>query len=545
MSKQVIGEALGMESSRRNFLRLGGALGLAAGFAATLSACGGPSSTNSTGDQTTAGSGEKNLDGTIEAGISYALSTGFDPLIASSAAVLAAHIHIFEGLVDLDPVTREPYPALAAEMPEQVEDTTWRATLRDGAKWHDGSDVTADDVVFTFTRVIAPDSTSLFKQFLPFLDTVTAVDPKTVEFKLKYPFALFPTRISVTKIVPKAVVEANPTAFDTLPTGSGPYKIIEATKDDKMVFERFEDYNGPRPALAKAMNWRLLSDAAARVTAVESGRVMAIEDVPYLDADRLAQKVNVESVQSFGLLFLMFNTNVKPFDDKRVRQAFFYGLDMDKIIKTGLLGNATAATSFVQKEHPDYVKAKTVYTYDPDKAKSLLQEAGVSNLAVTVVTTDTAWVKDVAPLIKESLDGIGIATTLDIGQSGGQYKDKIDTGNYQVMVAPGDPSVFGNDADLLLRWWYGPGVWPSKRYYWDDTPEYAKLSQLLDQAAQEPDTDKQQKIWSQVYDLISDEVPLYPLFHRKLPTAWDDAKLDGFKPIPTTGLSFLDVSVKA
>ena len=120
------------------------------------------------------------------------------------------------------------------------------------------------------------------------------------------------------KVVPKALANfplgsEQLKAFDAKPVGTGPYKLISAVKDDKIVFEANPDYNGPMPALAKGMTWLLLSDAAARVTAMQSGRVQAIEDVPYLDIDGLKSKATVESVQSFGLLFLMFNCTKAPF----------------------------------------------------------------------------------------------------------------------------------------------------------------------------------------------------------------------------------------
>lgn len=124
------------------------------------------------------------------------------------------------------------------------------------------------------------------------------------------------------------------------------------------------------PAQAAGMTWFLLSDAAARVTAVESGRVQAIEDVPYLDVERLRSTVDVESVQSFGLLFLMFNCTAKPFDNKRVRQALHYALDKDTIINRALLGNAAAAKSFVQESHPADLRAAGDIT-DPGPARAL------------------------------------------------------------------------------------------------------------------------------------------------------------------------------
>lgn len=531
--------------SRRQLLRASGIMGAALGLATTLSACGGPESTGPAGsdadpDENSGGNGSGTVDphGTIEAGISYTLSGSFDPGEASSAVVTAANLHVFEGLVDLDPATREPYPALAASMPEQVDETTWRVTLRDGATWHDGKPVTAEDVVFSFQRV--RDGDLLMNLFIPFLDDVTAVDDATVEFTTAYPFALFPERVSVVKIVPKHVLGADPEAFSSAAVGSGPYKLTEVSPNDRLRFERFENYNGPRPALAASMTWNILPDAGARVTALESGRVQAIEDVPYLDVDRLASSKDVESVLSFGLLFMMFNCGKKPFDDHRVRQALFYAIDYDTVVSNGLLGNGEPATSFVQREHPAYVEAGTVYSHDPDKAKSLLAEAGVENLAITLHTTDTAWVTDIGPLIKANFDAIGVTTELREQPSSSLYPDTVLTGKYDVVVAPGDPSVFGNDADLLLRWWYGP-EWPTNRFFWSETPEYQQVVELLDQAAQEPDETARQARWGEVYDLIAEQAPLYPIFHRKLPTAWDGAALDGFEPLPTTGLSFLDV----
>jgi peptide/nickel transport system substrate-binding protein len=133
---------------RRTFMRYTGALGAATAITAGLSACGGPSSTGDGSDGSGSGSD------TIEAGLSYPLSTGFDPMITSGATPFAANMHIFEGLVDLDPATLAARPTLATEMPKKINATTYRATLRKGATFHDGSPVTAEDVVFSFERVL-------------------------------------------------------------------------------------------------------------------------------------------------------------------------------------------------------------------------------------------------------------------------------------------------------------------------------------------------------------------------------------------------------
>jgi len=531
------------DASRRNFLKLGGAMGLAAAFASSLAACGGPAATTSS---STTNTSPINKDLTIEAGISYALSTGFDPISSSGATPMAANLHVFEGLVELHPATREPYNALAASDPKMVNPTTYQVAIREGATFHDGTPVTAEDVVFSFTRVMDPANKSLFSQFIPFIQDVKALDAKTVEFSLKYAFPGFGPRISVVKVVPKALTNFPAgsdqlKSFDAKPVGTGPYKLISAVKDDKIIFEANQVYNGPMPALAKGMTWLLLSDAAARVTAMQSGRVQAIEDVPYLDMEGLKSAATVESVQSFGLLFLMFNCSAAPFDNKLVRQALHYGLDKDSIIKKALFGNAKPASSYFQEGHPDYVKAKNVYTYDPNKAADLLKQAGVSSLEFELLTTDTAWVKDVAPLMLESWNKIpGVKVTLKNLQSGALYTDRVGKGDYKVVAAPGDPSVFGNDADLLLSWFYAGDTWMKNRAFWGSTPERAQLVDLMAKAGQSSKDDAR-KLTGQIVDLVSEEVPLYPLFHRQLPSAWDAKKLSGFKPLPTTGVSFVGV----
>lgn len=521
--------------SRRHFMKLMAGVGAGIAFSGTLGTF--------TPKAFAAGIKGK----TIEAGIAYPLSTGFDPMTSSGASPYAANLHIFEGLVDLHPATREPYLALAGKEPEQVDEKTWRITLREGATFHDGAPVTTEDVVYSFNRIMDPANKSLFVMFIDFVESVKAVDDKMVEFKLKYPFALFANRLTCVKIVPKHVIDkVGQSAFDAHPIGSGPFKFVSAVKDDKIVFEAYEPYNGKYPAQVEKMSWLLLSDAAARVTAQESKRTQAMESVPYLDISRLKnKKQQVQSVQSFGLLFLMFNCEKAPFNNPKVRQALHYGLNTEKLVDIVFDGNAEAATSYLQTTHPDYIKASTQYPYDPEKAAALLKEAGVTELKFELLATDHDWVKESAPLILESWNKIpGVKVTLQHLQSGALYSNNVDPGVYEVAIAPGDPSVFGNDLDLLLSWWYRGDVWPKRRFRWSNTPEFAKVTELLNAAVRAKDHAEAKKSWEEAINIIAAEVPLYPIVHRKLPSAWDDSSLEGYQPLATTGLSFLGVGRK-
>lgn len=519
-------------TSRRGFFKIASGISAAVAFSATLAACG-SDSTSTAGD----GSGADvtvNNDGTITAGIAYDISS-FVPSQASGAAPFAANLHIFEGLYSLDPATRERYNALATAEPEQIDEQTYRVTIRE-AKFHDGSTVTSNDVKATFEAYLSEDS--LFSQFLFFIDSVTAVDDKTIEFKLTQPFPMFADRIALVNIFP-ASAHDNLDAFDQKPIGSGPYKFVSATKGSSIKFERNDDYNGPRPALAKTMTWNIVADDAARTSAMQSKEVQAIESVPADSIDLLSgDGLNVEAVQSFGLLFMMFNCEKEPFNKKEVRQALFYALDVEKIIENVLLGNGTAAKSFLQQGHKDYVEASTVYTYDKAKAEELLKSAGAEGISFTLHTTDHPWVVSCVQYIQENLKEIGLDVTINSLKSAALYSDNVNTGNFEVVIAPGDPSVFGNDVDLLLSWWYRGATWPEKRFRWSSTSEYKEVQELMNSAVQ---AENPKDDWKKAIDIIAEEAPLYPLFHRKLPTAWDSGTLKDFKPIPTTGLSFLNV----
>ena len=220
------------------------------------------------------------------------------------------------------------------------------------------------------------------------------------------------------------------------------------------------------------------------------------------------------------------------------RQAFLYAIDMQKVVQTAYLGNATPATSFLQDTHPDFQKAANVYALDVEKAKALFAETGLTSFRL--LATDHGWVKKATPLIKESLEAAGLTVEFEEKKSADVY-NTIDgkPEAYDVVIAPGDPSVFGADPDLLMRWWYAGDVWTDSRMHWKGQDSYLEVQKLLDQGARETDA-AQKATWGKLFDLISEVVPLYPLFHRKATTAYDKTTLIDFKPISLTGLSFVD-----
>ena len=527
-------------SSRRDFIRLTGTLGMAAGLAVSLAACGGKGKASG-GAKASGMAADQEVthkDGVITAGISYELGTnGYDPMTTSSALTVAANWHTLEGLTELHPATREVYAALAAEMPKKIDDTTYEVKLRKDAKFSNGSAVTAEDVVYSFERILVK-KLPPYSNFLPFIDKVEAKDASTITFKLKHAFVLLPERLSVVKIVPKAVVEADPKKFTYNPVGSGPYKMTDnGAAKQVIVFERNDHYNGPYPALVKTMKWNIMPDDTTRTNAMTSGSVQAIDAVPAANLPTFKEPIKVSALQGFSLLFAMFNNTT--FSNVKARQAVLYALDYAKICDTSMAGLATPATCFVQEGHPAYKKAKVVYSMDAAKAKSLLAEAGVTT--INLLCTDHGWFSAVRPVIRENLEALGVTVKYDEKKSADTYSfiESADGAKaWDVVIAPGDPSVFGDDADLLMRWWYGGDVWTDARMHWKGSEGQKAIQALLDEAVK-LEGDKQIAKWQEAFDKISEDVPLYPLFHRKTPTAYNSSTLENFKPISLTGLSFV------
>jgi peptide/nickel transport system substrate-binding protein len=525
---------------RRSFLKYTGALGAAAAVSASLSACSsGPESTNETGG----GDGQNR---TLTAVIGYGNDGSWDPTQTASAFCMAANNHIYEGLLDTDPISREPYAALATEVPADPNATSWKFTLRAGAKFHDGKPVTADDVVFVFDRILDPKTQTLAKGFFAgWLKEVRKIDAQNVELVLKFPFPDGLSRLTLAKIMPKHVY-SQPGAWDDAikgkAIGSGPYRQTAHHPKSNTTFEAFADYNGPRKPAFKKMNWLTIVDAAPRVARISgaSAGAQIADNIPYANIGQLESGgLTVAGGAGMNNLFLMFNTKHKPFDDVRVRQALHYAIDTDKMIEVALKGHGKASSSFLNESNPSYRRAKAVYDYDPDKAKALLKEAGVSGLEIEILAVNVSWIVDCLPTIKSSWDAIGVKTTLSPQETTAVFTKMDQKQDYQVVAAASNPNQFGLDADLIMHYNYGPENLWMQYTRWADNSVAKALFKDMDRATQEPDAEKKKAMVQDYIDVVAEQAVLYPVVHNELMTAWNPKQLTGIRAQPYPGINLL------
>ena len=516
------------------------ATGAAMAAAATmvLTACGGGSSTSTSTSSSSSDSGAPK--GTITVGSAYE-TTDYSP-ITTSALGMGANWQVLEGLYRFDMSDYSVSPALAAGDPVKVSDTEYEIALRDGAKFSDGTDVKAADVVSSYERTTG--DKSIFRQFFTFVDSVSAKDDKTVTVKLKYPFSNLKERFVNVHVVPSGMSED---ALKAKPIGSGPYKY-EAISATEITAVPNEHYNGKTPAKAATLKWSALKDDAARLSAALGGSIDVMEAVPAAAQDQLkAAGWNVEAKPGYGNPFMMFNTQKAPFDKPEVRRAFLKAIDKQKLISSALNGQAVEAKSFLPEANPAYKKPATDLSYDKDAAKKALDEAGVSGKEINLVTTDHPWVLSLVPQIKSDLEALGLKVNHQQMASSALYSTVTDVDNptYDVVLAPGDPSVFGVDPGIIVSWWNGDNVWTKKRDGWQvsDPESFKKLQGLMDEAVQ-LDGDAAKAKWGEVQDLLAEQTVIYPLVFRNMITASNPKKVDGFKAISATSLQLLGVSAK-
>ncbi|MDO5080517.1 ABC transporter substrate-binding protein [Buchananella hordeovulneris] len=528
--------------------RVSGLIAVSAAVALSLSACGGKTETTdkatASGEQTTQteAAPEGGAGGEIVAGVAYE-TTNYHPSTTSSALAMGTNWHVVEGLYQLNMKDYSVYKALAAEdEPKKISDTEYEITLRDGAKFSDGTDVTTADVVKSFERSMAEGN--LYASMLSFVDKVEAKDDKTVSIKLKEPFAAFKSRLTIVKIVPAAASDDDLTK---LPIGTGPW-MYESINESEIVAVPNPHYNGELKAGADKMRWSVLKDDNARTTAAETGVIDVMEAIP-ADAISAVESagMTVDKVPSQNMPFLLFNTTKAPFNDARVRQAIHYAINTDKLVTDNMSGEAIAANSFLATNHPMHKEAKTVFKHDQEKAKALLAEAGVSDLSITLLSTDHPWVEGLTPQIKNDLEAIGIKVTLKAEASSSLYENNLDVEQptFDVALAPGDPSVFGNDPGLIVGWWLGDNSWTKKRSFWQtgDPENFAKLQTMMAEA-NKLEGDAAKAKWGEVQDFVAEQAVIYPLFHRVLATGYNGDKLANVGGIGTTGLYLLGAATK-
>ncbi|HIC95431.1 TPA: ABC transporter substrate-binding protein [Candidatus Bipolaricaulota bacterium] len=327
--------------------------------------------------------------------------------------------NIFEGLVQRD-VNGEIKPALATSW-ERIDLYTWRFTLRQGVKFHNGNDFTWEDVAFSFERLRDPE-VSEFVYWGEIVESVEPVggDPWTIDIKTTEPIPYFVDNShQVPFIMDKESTETRSVAeVAAHPIGTGPYKFVEWVKGAYLKLEANEDYWGGPPPV-KYVEFREIVDPSTRLAAIETGEVDIIQKVPLELFDRATANPDLEVITrpARRAMFLgLRHTPGFPGSDIRVRRAIYMAIDVEELIETIMFGHATPAAQINDPPTLGYNPEIKRLPYDPEEAKRLLAEAGYPDgFDITLKCPTDRYVMDeeTAEAVAKYLAKVGIRVELD------------------------------------------------------------------------------------------------------------------------------------
>lgn len=357
------------------------------------------------------------------------------PLRDLSTAGLGAQAHVFDTLVDYSGPDLALTPKLATSW-DVVDEATWVFHLREGVTFHDGSPFTADDVVFSLELYGSPESVR--SGYVSTVESVDAVDDYTVRIQTTGPDAGLLARLAYLYIVPHSTYEQmGDAAFGVAPVGSGPYRFEEWRRGEYLRLSGYADYWGGTPAVGE-LEIRTVVEAATRVAELRTGRADAISSLPIEMVASLLADADIEIVSAPGVrqVYYPLNATRPPFDDVRVRQAVNYAVDREAIVGFILEGYGEArAGPFAERQWGADRDAER-YTYDPERAKALLVEAGYPNgLDVVWDMTPGVVVKsiEIAEALANMLGQVGVRVSFNMMENG-QRIDRYLRNDYDLTM---------------------------------------------------------------------------------------------------------------
>lgn len=420
-----------------------------------LTACGSKKQNEQTKESETAGTSQDNADavtygGSIVVGITNDLDS-LDPHKAVAAGTSEVLFNLFEGLVKLNS-NGDLVPAVAKDYKISEDGMTYTFILRDNVKFHNGKTVTVEDVVYSIKRCAGlleeNDPSVVQVSALSIISEINVVDEKTVELVLREP------NTELLSYLTFAIIPDDYEQQDTAPVGTGPFKFVSYEALKSLVVEKNKDYYMEGIPYLDKVTFKISADTQSAFMELLAG---TIDIFPYLtqtQASQLTSGYEIEVGNTNLVQALFLNNAAEPFQDIRVRQALCYAIDRQAILDFVAGGNGTLIGSNMFPNLKKYFNADLVehYTYNVDKAKELLAEAGYgSGFSFTItVPSNYQFHVDTAQVIVEQLKQIGVTANIQLVEWASWLNDVYKGRNYEATIIGLDSDLA--PSDILLRY---------------------------------------------------------------------------------------------
>lgn len=476
--------------------------------------------------------------------------TTTDPYDANDTLSQAMAKSFYEGLYGFDK-DMKMVPVLAEGYTVSDDGLVYTLKLRHGVKFHDGTDFNAEAVKANFDRVTNPDNKLKRYNLYSNIDKTEVVDPYTARITLKTPFSAFINNLahpSGVMISPAALKQYGSKDIAFHPVGTGPFKFVEWKQPDYLKVEKFDGYWQKGLPKLDSITWKPVVDSNARAAVMQTGEAQFTFPVPYELTAVLKAKPDLELVAapSIVIRYLSMNTQQKPFDNLKVREAINYAINKDALTKVAFNGYAETATGVVPAG-VEYAVKMGAWPYDVAKAKQLLKEAGYPNGFETELWSayNHSTAGKVAQFLQQQLQQVGIRakiTLLEAGQRVQRVESWPDPATAPVRLYYVGWSSSTGEADWALRPLLYGESWPPKLF---NTAYYknAKVDADIKGALLATDGKEKARLYKDAQETIWKDAPWAPLVVEKLLSA-HNKKLTGVYVMPDASFNFINADLK-
>jgi ABC-type transport system substrate-binding protein len=434
--------------------------------------------------------------------------------------------HVYNGLVKYDQATNEIVNDLSTGHEVSSDGLTWTFRLRPGVKWHKGyGELTSDDVKFSLDRVLDPAAGSAYRGQLAGVREVQAPDPTTVRILLESPNAGLLHKLCAFNqgwIVSRRAVTEIGERYSMNPIGTGAFVFERWTAGNEVRLSANRDYFEGVPSVPEVV-FRVIRDETAAAIALENREIdicFALQAPEVLERLRRAQGVKLLDRAANNTANLVLNTTAGPLRDVRVRRALMHAINRRALVEGFFRGTKLEATSVLTSTFQEYTaEGVPTYAYDPDRARALLREAGVSNWRFEITTVALNPYDRFPVALVNDLQQVGIQASVRVLERAA-YLQARSSGNVQscitAVVGPPDP-----DSPLVTLYHtrsHPPGL---------NTSRYSGVDELLAEAAREQDAAERKAIYGRILARTMTDLPVVPLYADRLFAAHTDA-VQGF-----------------
>lgn len=458
---------------------------------------------------------------------------GLDPHKVTAFSSFVVIGQIYDGLVEVD-ANLAIEPALAESWEVSEDGLTYVVQIRQGVRFHNGRTMTADDVVYSYERIVDPETASPQASRFAQVSTAVATGEYEVTFTLAQPFAPFVSNLGNLYVVPQEAVEE----FGDLQqnaVGTGPFMLDEVVPDTYVSLVANPDYYREGQPVLAGLRYNIVPEASTRAAGMRTGAYHLIPDVDPATAETLrgVQGVELLGIQDLAYTLLGLNVSREPFNDPRVRQAINYAVDRAEIVEAVYFGNAVPGGPLSPglAEWALDTGEFACYATDLDMARQLLAEAGYPDGFETEILTfgTIQVVSDTAQVLQAQLAEVGIQANVNIAEFGTFVQDWTNS-NFDMFV-----SLNGGSSDpdgYLHRTFITDG---STNVFQYSDPE---VDEWLEAGRTTTDKDARYEIYANLQRKLACEGPIVHVAYGTLFTAIAD-EVEGFQQMPTRGLRYL------